>query len=278
MRKLSNDEIKSIIAKIEYLGYAIIPQILANEEVSKLLAEVKGLHKMIKPIGLNSGISDNQLKDKYVYHLQYKSLNFLNLLTDENLLDVLKTFLNDPYYSQIPPDQYNFLLAYYNARSSVEPLNLHIDNYIPSGGYHPISMQIVFSLSGQNAQNGATIVVPGSHNIQKYPDRKVKAIEQVLVCDPGDVIVWDSRLWHGALENTSRVDRWSLVATFRPWWAKQNFDPVRGLSEKMFSSLSQQQKALLGFLSLPPKDETEKVSLKQGYSDLLSSINDYRSR
>lgn len=278
IRKLSAGEIESAITKIEYLGYAVIPGVPSKEVTRHLLGKVEALFKETSPIGENSGVTTNQLHDKYVYHLQYRDLDFLSILTDENLLELLKPFLNDPYYTQLAPDQFNFLLAYYNARSSVDPLKLHIDNYIPTGGYHPNSMQIVFSLNGQNAQNGATTIVPGSHNMQKYPDRKAQGIEQVLECDPGDVIVWDSRLWHGALENVTRADRWSLVATFRPWWAKQNFDPVRGLSEEMFSRLSPQQKALLGFLSLPPKDESERVVLKQGYKDLLNTLDDYRKR
>ena len=278
IRKLSADEIESAIAKIEYLGYAVIPGVLSKEVTRGLLKKVETLFECANPLGKNSGITTNQLHDKYVYHLQYKDTDFLKIITDENLLELLRPFLNDPYYTQLAPDQFNFLLAYYNARSSVDPLQLHIDNYIPTGGYHPNSMQIVFSLNGQNAQNGATTVVPGSHNIQKYPDRKALGIEQIVECDPGDAIVWDSRLWHGALENSTRADRWSLVATFRPWWAKQNFDPVRGLSEEIFSQLTPQQKALLGFLSLPPKDESEKVSLKQGYNDLLNTLDDYRKR
>ena len=278
IKRLSASEVESAITRIEYLGYAVIPGVLSKELTQRILEKVKKLFGNANPVGENPGVPTNQLNDKYVYHLQYKDSDFLSILTDENLLELVKPFLNDPYYTQLAPDQFNFLLAYYNARSSVDPLKLHIDNYIPTGGYHPNSMQIVFSLNGQNAQNGATTVVPGSHNMQKDPDRKAQGIEQVLECDPGDVIVWDSRLWHGALENVTRADRWSLVATFRPWWAKQNFDPVRGLSEAIFSRLNPQQKALLGFLSLPPKDESEKVSLKQGYKDLLGTLDDYRKR
>lgn len=139
-------------------------------------------------------------------------------------------------------------------------------------------MQISISLSGQDSENGATIIVPGSHRLSRYPDRAVRGITEVIDCDPGDVIVWDSRIWHGALPNTSGRDRWSLVATFRPWWAKQNYDVVRGLNEEMYAKLTNQQLALLGFLSLAPKDEADRVSLKQGYSDLLPTLNDYRNR
>jgi hypothetical protein len=81
-----------------------------------------------------------------------------------------------------------------------------------------------------------------------------------------------------ALENPTERERWSLIATFRPWWAKQNFDPVRGFSPALFEKLSPQQKALAGFLSLPAVDENEKVALTEGLDDLLPSLEDYRRR
>ena len=108
------------------------------------------------------------------------------------------------------------------------------------------------------------------------PDRSLTDVAIELSCNPGDVIVWDSRLWHGALQNVTGADRWSLVATFRPWFLKQNYDPVLGMPEELYAVLDDQQKALCGFLSRPPRDEKEKVSLKEGYEGLRPRVADYR--
>ncbi len=275
---LSDAELEKAVKNVEYLGYAVLPKFFDFDKVLKpVLARTEELNTKLDPQSLKN-LAPNQQLDKYVYHLHFKDLTYLSLLTDHGLLKVLRPFIQDPYYSQLPADDENFLLAYYNARSSVAPLALHIDNYVPSSGYHPNSMQVVISLSGQDRENGATLVVPGSHRMQRYPDRELDGLGEVLCCDPGDVIVWDSRLWHGALKNQSSRDRWSLVATFRPWWAKQNFDPVRGLSEELFEQMTDQQKALLGFLSLPPKDESERISPKQGYDQLLPTLAHYKNR
>ncbi|WP_282611374.1 phytanoyl-CoA dioxygenase family protein [Pelagibius sp. Alg239-R121] len=275
---LSDLDLENTVKMIDYAGYAVLPKFFDFETVLKpILALTKELNRSLDAESL-SNLAPNQQRDKYVYHLHYKHIAYLSLLTDYGLLKPLRPFLQDPYYRQIPGEDENFLLAYYNARSSVDPLPLHIDNYVPSSGYHPNSMQVVISLSGQNRENGATIIVPGSHRLPRYPDRELEGLGEVLCCDPGDVVIWDSRLWHGALENKSGRDRWSLVATFRPWWVKQNFDPVRGVSEDIYAQATNQQKALLGFLSLPPKDETDRISPKQGYDDLLPTIADYRNR
>lgn len=275
MRNLEYSEILTAISEVRLLGYTIIKSVLEQEIIDELLDIILNY----QTTGAGKGVSKNQATDKYVYHLQYKSKKFLDIITEwHGGLDIIKPFLQDPYYLQLPKDAYNFLLAYYNARSSNEILPLHIDNYVPSTGSYPNSMQIVYSLNGQREENGATIIVPGSHMSGKWPDRTLNNIAQTIVCDPGDVIIWDSRVWHGALKNKIGADRWSLVATFRPWFMKQNYDPVRGMSEEIYQILTNKQKALCGFLSLPPKDEAEKVSLKEGYYDLKGSLADYRKR
>ena len=273
MRDLSEVEISRAVAEIRLLGYAVLKDVLPPETLKQLLALVE----RDKSVGAGAGTTSNQAKDKYVYHLQYRDRLFLDILAKwHGGLEILKPFLNDPYYRQLPEDAANFLLAYYNARSSVAELPLHIDNYVPTLGDYPNSMQLVFSLNGQSADNGATIVVPGSHRVGHLPDRSLTDVAIELSCNPGDVIVWDSRLWHGALQNVTGADRWSLVATFRPWFLKQNYDPVLGMPEELYAVLDDQQKALCGFLSRPPRDEKEKVSLKEGYEGLRPRVADYR--
>ena len=56
-----------------------------------------------------------------------------------------------------------------------------------------------------------------------------------IIAKSGDLIIWDSRLWHGALENKSGLDRWALVATLTSWFVKQSMDIPRGLPKKIYS-------------------------------------------
>ncbi len=280
LRHLDHDEILQSTREIEVLGYTKVENVLSEQLLENLLSIIeknKTLGAGAKPE--SAGVSKNQANDMYVYHLQYVDKIFLDVLTEwKGGLDILQHFLNDPYYRQIPENEPNFLLGFYNARSSVDFLPLHIDNYVPSLGNHPNAMQIIFSLNGQTEAKGGTFVVPGSHRSGLLPDRSLNNITTPINCNPGDALIWDSRLWHGAGENKTNEDRWSLVATFRPWYLKQNFDPVRGMTSHMFNKLSDSQKALLGFLSIPPRDEYEKIVLKEGYDSLLPSIQEYRDK
>lgn len=264
--------IKKHIQNIKYNGYTIFRKSIKKKDIKRYLFKVRELYKKNKIITSNQ--SKNQKKDKYVYHLQSKDKIFWELIDKSPQLDLISKFLNDEYYTNVSKNYYNFILSYYNARSSVAELPLHIDNKIPYIGSKPITMQMIISLSGQQKENGATFVVPGTHQSGLLADKNFSDYVTVDL-NPGDIIIWDSRLWHGAHKNISKKERWSLVATFKVWWAKQNFDPVKNINQNIYSKLNKQQKLMAGFLSIPPKNEFDRIVVKQGFEDLKKKISEY---
>ena len=272
-REITNQKVH--IENLVRDGFTIVPEVLSADSTHNLLTRIKEIHLTGQILSDESGISPNQKADDYVYHLQFQDEIFTRLLGSwESGMGIIGHFLNDPNYRQLPIGHNNFLLAYYNARCSRSYLDIHMDNYVPSSGYYPNSMQLIFSLNGQTASNGGSFAIPGSHRSVVYPTPPYNDIKD-LDCNPGDAIIWDSRIWHGAHENQSRLDRWSVIATFRPWWAKQNFDVARGMPQHIFGELKDTEKALLGFLSIPPKDQSERLNLKQGLDKLLPAVIDY---
>jgi ectoine hydroxylase-related dioxygenase (phytanoyl-CoA dioxygenase family) len=273
-KKITPKESELHIKEITDLGYTVVKKFIDKDLCDKFIEKVE-LLEVETSSATHQNITHNQAKDRTIYNLQFKDISFIKLFSDSNILDLIKPFLNDDFYAGIPKDQPNFLLSFFNARSSIAYLPLHIDSFIPFKGYQTNSMQIAISLNGQNSENGATTFLPGTHKSGKLPDRSIQQDKlEILSCDAGDALIWDSRLWHGALENHSQKDRWSLVATFRPWWMKQYFDP-RGISQDLYCRLNDFEKYLLGFLSLSPTSENDGVVLKKTYNNLLNSVDEY---
>ena len=272
MRKLSELEKTQFIKELDVYGYAVFENYLSDETVKILLDKVDKLYQAEKNY---SGVPERDLYDKIIYNLQNKDKVFIDILSDDFVVDVCKTKLNDPYYRFLPDTEGNYILSYYNARSSGSKLDLHIDSYIPAAGDRTWAMQVVFVLEDMTINNGCTIVVPGSHKSNRYTDRelvKTKALE----AKAGSLVIWDSRLWHGTEENTAKMSRWLLIATFTSWWIKQSMDIPRSLPDEIYKKLSPQQKAMLGFCSIPPKNENERINTKMGYDSLLDSVKGYK--
>jgi ectoine hydroxylase-related dioxygenase (phytanoyl-CoA dioxygenase family) len=257
---------KKYINDIKKNGFTIVPSVLSKKEVINLKRIVVNYYT-IDEKRKNPSYLQHKNKDKNVYNLQNKNYYFIKILSKKVIENIAKYFLNDPYYQFLPDNKPNYILKYYNARSSINKLDLHIDSYMPFKGDQTYMMQFVFLLDESTLNNGCTFVVKRSHKSGKFCDRNSKNLKN-LIANPGDLIIWDSRLWHGAYENKNKNSRWALVATLSRWFIKQSTDITRGLPKNIYKKCTNKEKLLLGFCSLPPRDEFHGVNTKANYSIL----------
>lgn len=269
----STAEIEEHLRRLSAFGYTQMEGLLPPQDVARLLEEIEEQYRKTKALKY-AGIPERDLEDKIIYNLQNKSKLFIDLLTLDVIKKICKALLNDPYYRFLEDSEGNYILSYYNARSSGRELDLHIDSYIPAPGPRTWAMQVAYVLEDMTIDNGCTVVCPGSHMSGAYSDRELKKRNPVTAA-AGDVIIWDSRLWHGTHPNQSGRSRWVLIATFTSWWVKQTMDITRSLPEEIYQALSPEQKVLMGFCSIPPADETARINTKTGYESLLPSVKDY---
>jgi len=276
MKSITNINLLKSLKELKVYGFTKIEQVLEDSEVNKLKLLVEKeysiLNKSIKRS--YSGTPDRDLSDKILYNLQNKNKYFVDILSCPIIEEIAKDKLNDKFYRFIPESDPNYTLLYYNARSSGEALDLHIDSNIPFIGPHTTVMQFVFMLEDSDEENGCTVVVPGSHQSGEYSDRDLKN-KHPIIAKAGDLICWDSRLWHGTLPNKSNTSRWAIIATLGRWWIKPSMDIPRKLPEHIYSELTNKQKVLLGYCSIPPLHELERANTKCGYDFLKSSVRDY---
>lgn len=276
MRKISELEVKKAIQSLETFGFAKIEKVMDTTEVKEMQDKVNYYYSQIGQKVDYQGRPARDFRDKMIYNLQNKDKYFIDLLDHNEIKEILKYFLNDPYYRFLPPEKPNYCLSYYNARSSGEFLDLHIDSHIPMVGDKTFSMQCIFIVNEFSETNGCSIAIPGSHKSGKYTDRTLGPESYTkLFANPGDVVLWDSRLWHGTLENISGNDRWALIATIVSWWVKPAMNMTHSLPQEIYEKLTDEQKALIGFCAIPPKDEFGRVNTKTGYEFLKKNVKEY---
>jgi ectoine hydroxylase-related dioxygenase (phytanoyl-CoA dioxygenase family) len=273
MRAVDDVEYEQHLRNLDAYGYTVIARAMAETLVVELKAQVAGYWNGLSNLAY-AGRPDRDAEDKVVYNLQSKHKIFIDLLGAPAVRRICVEKLNDKYYRFIPPENPNYILSYYNARISGAKLDLHIDSYVPNPGRWCTAMQVVYLLDDTYEANGCTVVVPGSHRSGEYTDRALKQVVPIIG-KAGDIVIWDSRVWHGTTENVKRTSRWALVATLTQWWLKQSMDITRSLPEDIYRQLSDEQKALLGFCSIPPRDERERINTKCGYESLKPTVASY---
>lgn len=110
------------------------------------------------------------------------------------------------------------------------------------------SVNCLMAVDEFRRENGATWVVPGSHQRPDPPDRARIDAEAVPVeCPSGAMVVFDSTLWHAAGANTSGHDRLAINHQFTRSWIKQQIDYVRALGPDAVLSQSPRVQQLLGW-------------------------------
>lgn len=122
----------------------------------------------------------------------------------------------------------------------------------------PLMLNMLVMLDDFTAENGATLVLPGSHRHAGIPDAAVFfANASPIVGTAGSVLLFDSNLVHAAGENRSGARRRALTLTFTPPFVKPQIDHVRQLGEAQVGRFDDELKQLLGYFSRVPENHDE---------------------
>ena len=106
------------------------------------------------------------------------------------------------------------------------PFNQTVASHVPAP-YPDAVMHVtaIFMLSPFTEETGGTLVVPGSHRSSTNPsgengvDRDSPYPTEINAQgEPGDVLLFDSRLWHSVAPNHSDRARTAVIARYAPWW------------------------------------------------------------
>jgi ectoine hydroxylase-related dioxygenase (phytanoyl-CoA dioxygenase family) len=115
------------------------------------------------------------------------------------------------------------------------------------GGYCA-SVNVLFAIDAFHEDNGATWVVPGSH--QRLPPPPLEVLDRSAVpatCPAGSMVLFDSTLWHRGGENRSGADRLAINHQFTRSFLKQQIDYVRALGDAAVLAQRPRTQQLLGW-------------------------------
>ncbi len=127
---------------------------------------------------------------------------------------------------------------------------LHSDVPVPllRHGEAPLMMNTIWALQDFTAANGATRVVPGSHNsgLRVPPsDFHIPFVHKAEI-RAGSVIVINGQTWHGSGENRSDTPRAALFGHYRfAHWLRFQCDPHDRFDPAWLPMLSDRQKTLM---------------------------------
>lgn len=195
-------------------GHAIMPDVLKPDDLKLLHAEA--MHLACGPHARRFP------KSTRVFDLYRYGKPFNNLLALESLRAVATDLLGEHH-----------LLSDYslNVVQPGQPRDdWHIDypyNEMPvplSGGV--LGLQCVLALDHLHQSNGATQLVPGTHQQPRTPDVDPPDDRVVtFTAQPGTMLIMAAATWHRSGHNTSHHPRAAILLSFVERWIRPMTDP-----------------------------------------------------
>lgn len=115
-----------------------------------------------------------------------------------------------------------------------------IDNYTTNVG-------VILPLNDFTLQNGATWYLPGSHRLAELPSEALFYQQaKRLLCQAGDLVIFNARLVHAAGVNQDNYTRHALTINLCRPYMRQRFDFPRLLTQQQIDSLGEDGRRLVG--------------------------------
>lgn len=236
-------------ARMEKEGFAIFPAALPSTLVSRLNADLARAYDTCRAIQIKNGIAENT--DGSVHHLIGQGESFLELLEAIPVWEQVQAYFGGNFIL-------NSLGGIINKPGGATYASrVHRDIRTFSGAL-PLMLNMIVLLDDFTPENGATLLLPGSHLHEEKPSDAEFAAHAVPALGPaGSIVLFNSNLWHAAGHNKTQNIRRCITPTFTKPFMKQQADYPRILGYDYADKLSERMKQILGYNARVPANLDE---------------------
>lgn len=224
-------------------GWCVLNSRIAPELVDALKRELDIAYDACRALQVANGLPNTE---GTAHHLVCFGGSFLVLLEQFAGHEFLESFFDGNYIL----NTYGAVLNEPGTTAYVG--NVHRDLRRHSGTI-PMMMQLIVMLDPFTEENGATYLLSGSHRRPDKPsDDEFFEHAERAIGKAGDVVAFDSNLWHAAGANRSTTRRRGLTIAFTRPFMKQQLDYPRALGYEAANTLSPGLRQLLGYNARVP--------------------------
>jgi ectoine hydroxylase-related dioxygenase (phytanoyl-CoA dioxygenase family) len=130
---------------------------------------------------------------------------------------------------------------------------LHYDDgfYLVPRPRPPLGAATIWAIDAFSADNGATVVVPGSHT---WDDARRPDPQQAIPCvmPAGSAVLFLGTLWHSGGANTTRAPRLAATCQYCEPWLRQQENFCLGVPRPTARGLRESLLRMLGYSIHPP--------------------------
>ncbi|WP_436499463.1 phytanoyl-CoA dioxygenase family protein [Actinokineospora sp. HUAS TT18] len=239
-RGVDDVQLEADLSTLDQDGYLILTDLLSSEECADLRTE---LSPLLGQYGRNAFEGHNTQR---IYSLLDKTRAVDRLVEHPRVLALLDRLL-------LP----NYLLSQLqiiNIRPGEEAQLLH-----PDDGIYPItrprpdlSVATVWAIDEFTEDNGATVLIPGSHRWPEGRTPQEGDPRRTAVMPAGSCVLFVGTLWHGGGANRSTSSRMAATAQYCQPWLRTQEAFTLSVGKDVVREVSEDIRRMLGYSIHPP--------------------------
>jgi hypothetical protein len=230
-------------------GWARFPSVLSAEFTAQLALDLQAAYERCRDLQIARGMDAGTYGT--AHHILGHDTSLDELLRRRTLHEYLAAFFGGPYIL----NSYGGVLNHPGHAAYVSRVHRDVRTYLPGS---PLMINMLVMLDPFTSDNGATLVLSGSNHIPERPsDEFFFQHSERFLGAAGDIVLFDSNVWHAAGENRSSQVRRALTLTFTRPFMKQQLDYPRYLSNEYANKLDDHMRQILGYKARVPADLDE---------------------
>ena len=265
-RELTPAELEFHVGELTEQGYTLIPDALDAEYLAPAVQAAEDIYQRESEIALRLGTSSVHCWSAHC--IVGKHPFFETFYLTPAVLSVCREYLGE---DMVLYDATARSIRPSEGREPARGFQIHADrapfSIVPfeGGKHYPMAINVAWPVVDFTAENGATLVWPGTHRSCEIPDPDADYPgSRQAVVPAGTAIVWDAALWHASGINRSDHVRHSILAFFQRWWVKGMIDNTRVIPQNVQDRLLPEMRELLGLgETIPEYTEVRALSPEQ---------------
>jgi ectoine hydroxylase-related dioxygenase (phytanoyl-CoA dioxygenase family) len=229
-------DVEAITAALERDGYAVVERYLPPEDVAAKRADLERVLRSV-PTGRNEF---EGFQTQRIYALFAKTRTFDAQAVDPLILGVLENVLGPGFLLSAPVG------IAIGPGSKAQPIHRDDGVYPVARPHRELVVNTMWALDDFTEDNGATVVVPGSHKwTDERPSGETPTVRAVMPA--GSVMLFVGSLFHGGGANTTNAARLGVILEFCAGWLRPQENHVLGVPKEIVKDLPPRLQELLGY-------------------------------
>ena len=219
--------------------------------IQNILPLIFNQHRIIREQNNNGIISNGVAMNALVSDDLF--VNFLETMIERGLIDDIQNhyFKDDCILNSFSA------ISNIPSESTLFYKKVHRDIRKYSGNI-PLLLNMLVMVDDFTVENGGTLLLPGSHLKEETPTTKYWENNSIsMTGKAGDIIIWNSNVFHASGINKTNNIRRALPITFSLLYYKQLLDYPRALGYDKKDMYNKELQALIGYNSRVPSSLSE---------------------